>query len=276
MRIAICADHGATFRSGWSGTPWNIYSGIKKAGVEVISIDPLPPVKIRKIATLFIALSQTRHHAEARYVDRLRSAREYANTHAMFLRICTWTVRYKLFRAGKVDAVIQMGTHYSVNHPVTFSYEDMTVAQALTFTTTHLRFLTPRQQRGRIRQQQKAYERNTLLFFSTDWPAESAKQDYNIAPEKIHVIGIGRNYSPRPVAKSWEHPRFLFVGKNFEFKGGPETLRAFADVHAIYPDAELHVVGNHPNLNQPGVFGYGALSLGNEQDANVLDKHRLC
>lgn len=272
MRIAICADHGATFRSGWSGTPWNIYTGLKNAGVDVISIDPMPPVKIRKIATLLIALSQTRHHPQKRYVDRLRSAREYASNHSIFLLICTWTVRYKLFRAGKVDAVIQMGTHYSVNHPATFSYEDMTVAQALSFKTTHLRFLTPRQQRARIREQHKAYERNALLFYSTDWPAESARQDYNIAPKKIKVVGIGRNYSPQPVAKSWEHPRFLFVGKNFEFKGGFDTLRAFAEVHTIYPDAELHLVGHHPDLDQPGVFGYGALSLGNEQDAKVLDQ----
>lgn len=271
MRIAVCADRGATHRSGWSGTPWNIYTGLEDAGAEVVSIEVLPPAIIRKPVTFIIALTQTRRQSQTRYRERLRASREHAHQHPLFLTLCSLVANIRLKRVGHVDAVVQMGTHYNISHKVVCSYEDMTVRQALTLPQSHLRFLSPQQQRSRIQRQEKAYRRNTLALFSTQWPALSALTEYGIPAEKVHVVGIGRNYSPQPVSRNWDIPRVLFIGKNFALKGGSAAISAFARVRERYPQAELHVVGHHPPLNDPGVFGYGPLSLDNERDALELE-----
>ncbi len=69
---------------------------------------------------------------------------------------------------------------------------------------------------------------------------------------------------PRAAAESWDGPRFLFVGTQFEIKGGAALLRAFAAVRATLPAAHLDLVTHLPAdrralANQPGVSVHAAV-----------------
>lgn len=272
MKIAVCADHGAQERSNWSGTPWNFIHGLSQAGVETVSIDTLPPPLLSKAIRLLIAVINLRRFSGSSFTDRLSNSLIAAKDHPQFLGFCSLVTNIRLRRAGRVDAVLQMGTSFLARHECVFSYEDMTVLQALSLPNSHLQALSKKQKVRRIQRQKKVYQRLSGLLFATEWPALSAQRDYGIASEKIHVIGIGRNYSPQVAKKNWETPRFLFIGKNFIPKGGAGTVSAFVKIREDYPLAELAVVGNHPELVEPGVRCYGPLSLGNSADAELMDK----
>lgn len=77
------------------------------------------------------------------------------------------------------------------------------------------------------------------------------------------VVDVVPNYlSPggRPPASAVPRsPRhFVMVAKDFDAKGGPDTLKAFARVHAVRPDTTLTIVGAEPKPeSQPGVTWLG-------------------
>jgi glycosyltransferase involved in cell wall biosynthesis len=182
-------------------------------------------------------------------------------------------VRRKLGRVGPLAAVVQIGTGYAVPGVVPVAtFEDLTVAQAISVQRPYPGWerLSPREVAARMRRQHRAYERATACCVSTSWAARSVVEDYGVAPDKVSVVGLGRNSEPEPVERDWTTPRFLFVGLDWEGKNGPAVLRAFARVRAAHPDAELHVVGGHPALDAPGVTGHGVLMMGDPAQARRL------
>lgn len=95
--------------------------------------------------------------------------------------------------------------------------------------------------------------------------------DYGVPAEQVHVVGVGRNHSPRPAARDWERPRFLFVGGDWARKNGDRVVRAFRTVKTQFPEARLDLVGGHPRVDAEGVVGHGWLSLTAERDRRKLD-----
>lgn len=90
-------------------------------------------------------------------------------------------------------------------------------------------------------------------------------EQYRIAPEKTSAIGAGASVLPkRPVDLSTERfarRRILFVGVDWERKGGPELVDAFKLLRTRLPDATLTVIGCSPELQVEGVEVLGRLPL---------------
>lgn len=92
--------------------------------------------------------------------------------------------------------------------------------------------------------------------------------NYGLAPEKVENVRIGFNAEP-PTAlptKDYRRPEVLFIGKEFERKGGDLLAPAFARLRARFPDATLHVVGPPARPSSlpeaPGIVFHGFLSRG--------------
>jgi glycosyltransferase involved in cell wall biosynthesis len=72
-------------------------------------------------------------------------------------------------------------------------------------------------------------------------------RDYGLADEQVLVVGAGPNMALGPVGAARPRcRRLLFVGTQWELKGGPELLSAFATLRRDVPDLELQVVGSSP------------------------------
>jgi glycosyltransferase involved in cell wall biosynthesis len=267
----MCAIGSPEYRWTWSGTPWSIMTGLRELGVEVVAIDVVPPRLARVVTLGVIAVPQILRLAFAGSKNPVGGALAVARMHPWYLRVCSVFANRRLKRAGHVDAVIQMGTGFMVNHPVVVSYEDMTVAQARSL-GNEVGLLTPRQQKLRQAQQSKNYARCAALTFSTEWPAASARTDYGVPSAKVNVIGIGRNYSPAPTARTWQRPHYLFIGKEWIRKGGPQLLEAFARVRKIHPDAQLTLIGEHPQITQDGVTGLGPVGRGTSTQTELFQQ----
>ncbi|PZF85501.1 glycosyltransferase family 4 protein [Jiangella anatolica] len=76
---------------------------------------------------------------------------------------------------------------------------------------------------------------------------------------------------PGEIERDWDRLSVLFIGKDWERKGGPRLVDAFRQVRAADPRAELTVVGAEPRLDEPGVTVLGYLDKEDPAAAAKLD-----
>jgi glycosyltransferase involved in cell wall biosynthesis len=182
----------------------------------------------------------------------------------------------RLDRSAPLDGLIQIATGYSVRTTLPIvTFDDMTVVQARGADSGAWRrwhTMPARAVAARVERQRHAYERARACCVTTHKVATSIISDYGIAPAKVHVVGIGRNFEPGEtvVRRHWNPPRFLFVGLDWERKNGPRVLAAFDRLRGDAPDARLDVVGAHPPLHGDGVVGHGVLRLDDESHRSEL------
>jgi glycosyltransferase involved in cell wall biosynthesis len=114
--------------------------------------------------------------------------------------------------------------------------------------------------------EQRFYRGVDLVFTMSEWLRQSMITDFGVAENRVLAVGAGPNlsyvdeltHSP-PQAKDYGTKIVLFVGLDFEGKGGPTLLDAFKRVRKEIPDAKLRIVGCSPELEEPHIEVVGAL-----------------
>lgn len=94
--------------------------------------------------------------------------------------------------------------------------------------------------------QRLAYENSTQLILMSRWAAESARNDYGVPEDKINVLRFGANQNvPDVLPERHENGtlRLLFVGKEWERKGGAKAVDALSALRRRGIDATLTMVG---------------------------------
>lgn len=106
------------------------------------------------------------------------------------------------------------------------------------------------------------YKNAGATFVSSEFAAGSVREDYGVPGERVRNVGSGSNVLwPNAVDVGARLGAvILFVGVDWERKGGPELVRAFREVRTAVPGAELWIVGCRPSVNEPGVVVRGRLS----------------
>ena len=89
-------------------------------------------------------------------------------------------------------------------------------------------------------------------------------EQYGCEPEKVICVYAGSNVQileDELDDRRYERKNILFVGKDWERKGGPELVEAFKIVLYTHPDAHLTIVGCSPHLNVPNCTVTGPVPL---------------
>jgi alpha-maltose-1-phosphate synthase len=115
-----------------------------------------------------------------------------------------------------------------------------------------------------LRYEEEAANRMTAVFTFSEYLRQSFIRDYRVPAERVFHIGGAVNLTripDRTPNKNYTTNRVLFIGTEFQRKGGPQLLEAFNIVRQTIPTAELHIVGPHALDNiPPGVVFHGHLS----------------
>jgi glycosyltransferase involved in cell wall biosynthesis len=120
--------------------------------------------------------------------------------------------------------------------------------------------------RGRALQRWYAFERATYeqaqhLFTMGEPAARSLVEDYGIPQERVSNVGAGANFEQLPpLPAAGREPTVLFIGNDFERKGGATLLEAFRLVRAQLPHAHLQIVGAVEPTAEPGVTVFGRIN----------------
>jgi glycosyltransferase involved in cell wall biosynthesis len=101
----------------------------------------------------------------------------------------------------------------------------------------------------------EALSRSRLAIFSSDWAARSAIELYGTSKEKVRVVPFGANINCqhqladiRDMLKRRlrNAVKLLFLGKEWDRKGGDIVLKVAKALHAAGQRVELHLVGCTP------------------------------
>jgi glycosyltransferase involved in cell wall biosynthesis len=256
-RVAVVATGDPASPTTWSGSGAGLVAGLRRRGVEVVTVDAAPPAMLN-LAGLAASGAVRRSRVDANHtrgMDALRSL----------------TAARRLRAAGPVDGAIVLGAEQRLPRGMRYVVSaDMTLLQAR---ATHPVFsrLSEGTANAFAERQRQVYDHAVALAPWSHWAARSLVEDYGADPARVHVVGAGRNHEVEPRARPWSPPRFLFVGREWERKGGPVVLEAFAAVHRALPDARLDVVGEHPPLDQRGVTGHGLLGFDVPDEARRVE-----
>jgi len=108
------------------------------------------------------------------------------------------------------------------------------------------------------------YQNATKNFtFSTN-QSRSIIEQYGVVDEKVKCIYAGSNLSTNSLLTStnnYTNKNILFVGVNWERKGGDVLLAAFYELLKTIPDATLTIVGCTPPINHPNISVLGRLPI---------------
>jgi glycosyltransferase involved in cell wall biosynthesis len=255
VSVALASVGDPRSTSTWSGVTAGIVAGLDELGVATHGVDVTLPGHLERAMLLGAAApTRNRYDAEgAALTSRTRSA----------------LARTRL--AGLApDAVIQIGTTFVLPHATRYvTLEDMTLRQAADAHPVFSR-MSASAIASWERRRAGIYERAAMCAAASHWTGDSLQADYGLPPDRVAVVGFGANHSAHVPDREWDRPRFLFVGIDWERKGGPLLLRAFSRVRRVRPDAALDVVGGHPPLQEPGVTAHGVLSQARERDRRLI------
>lgn len=108
--------------------------------------------------------------------------------------------------------------------------------------------------------QQRVYDGSSGVFTMGRYVRDSLVRDYQVAPHRAVAIGAGPNIVLGKRSNVVGSQNILFVGTNWERKGGPPLLEAFRRIRRKYPQAQFNIVGCSPDINEPGVNVIGRVA----------------
>jgi glycosyltransferase involved in cell wall biosynthesis len=85
---------------------------------------------------------------------------------------------------------------------------------------------------------------------------------YGCDPSRVTTVHIGANVDVMPVSTAlarYERKHVLFVGVEWERKGGPALVEGFLQAAKDHPDARLTIVGCSPSISHPNITVIGVV-----------------
>lgn len=102
--------------------------------------------------------------------------------------------------------------------------------------------------------EKEVYQNATLTFVRSSNVQRSVIEDYDLPTEKVVLAYAGSNAAVSQTKLhnvDYAHPSILFVGLDWQRKGGPDLVEAFQIVRETCPEAQLTIVGARPELTIP-------------------------
>jgi glycosyltransferase involved in cell wall biosynthesis len=241
-RVLFLAVGDAESNDSWSGTSRRIVDGLRVAGHAVTTAN----CELNGLRRL-LALATTWDPSRPRWWVRYH------------LGSTGFRMRSRLAQAAvdahpDTDLVVQVGATFLpriARHQrlVVLTDGNIVLSEAAAeIAATDAAFLS-RRARARVRlREQRVYDSADLVITLSDRVARSCVEDFGVPAERVRAMYAGPNidtatgYEPLPVPRDVP-PTILFVGRQWERKGGDLLLKVFPRVRARVPDARLVIIG---------------------------------
>lgn len=250
MRILFLCEGDAETHDSWSGVSRSVVTHLRKHGHTVITGD----VDLYGRDRMLVA-------ARTLTLDRKR-----------------WWVRYHLSRAGfqarsaraadhiraagdAVDVILQVGATFELpadTKPPVFLYCDSNILlakRAHPHGYSEAAVLTAIEVDEIRRREAHVYAGADFIFTMSDMLRQSFIDDFDVAPDRLLTVHCAPNVPfprlPEDGDENHGDPTVLFVGRDFDRKGGDVLIEAMGRVRELVPEARLKFVGCEARRSHP-------------------------
>jgi glycosyltransferase involved in cell wall biosynthesis len=263
-------------RRSWSGISYFFFTELQRRGLlhRAFGVEVGQPRRAWLMALNFDRsrrLWRRKFHLDVRYREAL-----------------TTVIGRRIAVADRNHSFLQIGGMYDVPHLLggqnrCYLYADGNLAVSARNPFASER-VSPRRIDQALAFERRVYHGQTRIFTMSEYLRNSFVDDFGVPAERVVTIGgaINLDAIPQPVAgKRYDTQQLLFVGIDFERKGGWIVLEAFQRLRNQFPRAVLHIVGPSrlaiPPQLQSGVVFHGYLSKSDPQDkAKIEELFRRC
>jgi glycosyltransferase involved in cell wall biosynthesis len=233
---------------------------IPNLDVDVIDIGDLKPINRWDAARLLYAVAHDYELSSCLKRSRI-------NSRVMRTVYCFRKVREYLLRRlshKKYVFTFQTQSLFDASIPNTphFLYTDHTHLANLTYPGERQ---TPMASAEWVGLERSMYQNARLNFTMSAHVSRSLIEHYGCIPTRIECVYAGANVAPASgdnmgLAR-FAQKNILFVGIDWERKGGPALVEAFREVRRCHPTATLTIVGCAPNVSVPGCHVVGRVQF---------------
>lgn len=274
--------------AAFSGAPASLLAALADTGLQIETVSTELPSGIQRVLANVMTVGFLEPSRFIRAVQAGRGARMAFREHKPKLlpsremtAVRSHVAATRLRSCGPVERVVQFGSEYHLPAGTDYiTLDDATISQLYSaYPYEWMHAVPQRSLLQMIARQQRIFRGARACCLLNGWAARSAREDYLVPADRVHVVGTGSNRRLATNERSWDAPRFLFVGKDFERKNGQRVLDAFVETHRIHPEATLDIVGGHPRIDVDGVVCHGLLRLDRATETirlNALFERATC
>lgn len=267
MKIGFVSRYDPDDRRTWSGTSYYTLQQLKRLGTVDHFHYPMPKLLQEWLTT--------QKSINRRWFGK-HSSVEYLRSYARhFSRQLSRDLRNRPVDLLFVSASPQLIAYADTDIPVIYM-SDATFQQLQGYYPGFSNLATYNIRQG-IELDRLAYEKATHCMLASEWNKHSAVIDYGIAPEKISVVPCGANLDPLPSPAKKPVPRpgscrLLFLGVEWERKGGAIALETFRLLRRSGVEASLHIIGCVPPTDLSGETGVSVTPFLDKSDPDQRER----
>jgi len=242
MKIAFLTSFDPLDRRSWSGTVYHLVRALEKHCEEISYIGPMK-VRQKTIGKIINKCSRLILKRGFEYNASFLVAKKYAKVAAQRLA------------GGDFDVIITVAgspeiAFLKTDIPIVL-IEDATFAILYNYYPQYTDLLKISiHQTNMI--EALAIGKASMVIYSSEWAARSAIEVYHADERKVHVVPYGANFETPPAKegvlqrKKSGHCRLLFMGVNWQRKGGEIAFETLLKLEELGITAELTVCGCNP------------------------------
>ncbi len=253
----------------YSGVPYHLFAQLRQMGHLVGVADGF----IRKdYIDAFCGL-----------LDVRRSLREFRPKHNAIWRFCNYGMKTLTKRFQEIErtmpahnVVLQFGVGaLPIDGVKLVAHVEISVATAINTEIFARAYGFDGHNKRKIKEaiagERYFLDRCSLVITNSEWTAEGLRQQgVNDGRLRIRTPAAGTE-DPGVVERRWDECNILFVGIDWERKGGPLLLKAFDRVRRANPKAVLWIAGCKPSVRMKGVRVYGYLRKDVPRERELLN-----
>ncbi|MDQ3047216.1 MAG: glycosyltransferase family 4 protein [Bacteroidota bacterium] len=246
IRIAYVTATDARNKHSWSGSDYYIWNALQKHVGDITLVRPKEPQSLIIILKIL--------HGCSLYIFGKRFDWRHSTS---LSKAYSGNLEKEL--EGKVfDLIVAPASDpliANLNTPIPIVYiNDRTIAGAIDYHKM-LRNLWNFSKQQSILTDKTAIENSVFVSYPSKWAADSAEKLYGIPKEKIHLNHFGANMDVIPARSIAENRKtesickLLFIGVNWNDKGGPIAFDCLKELIKMNINAELTVCGCIPSAD---------------------------
>ena len=244
---------GATITGAGSGADDAVLAELRSRNLLAGILDAQLPSVWKALYLLATFRPQKQHWYEAWQNKMLK------NPHAFHARTRALDRQLRR-RQAEFDVVLQFGAFFAAfdgafPKPVTLACDYTTKLAELNYEPWFR--LSKAEAEAWYELETRLYQACAIIFTVSDNTRRSLIQHYGVEPSRVHVAREGVYAVHEHPEKTYDTPTVIMVGVDFERKGGPTLLKAFANVKRQVPQARLLVIGPRPRPSAEGIIWLG-------------------